>query len=320
MDIKVEINDTVLAKITESAKYPVVVLDYDKPFEIKSLEENLVSVNQALDEGEVNNFIDTIYGESSHHSEFYNSLEKEEKEEADKLVKEVYNEVIQAITACVNSYDNVKAGKVNGRTLEHWEWPEGIPAGDEGRKAMMEMRLEEPGALLKNNSIVSVKTHLRRAKIELMKAPSVKFQSGKIDIDNVDLRSGARVELWVSYKWPNCYRWCTQWRWVTKWAYTAITINDIKVKAAADVPLATSGNVLTAGVKFQDLRLDHNLVDWINLAPVANNFLSDKVVKIYDANKFIQTIPVIEKEFRISKFEVISGSNLLTTGLEIQKI
>lgn len=315
MDFKIEIKDSVLNKITESAEYPLTVFYLDEPFERKINPQNN-SQSRSMDLKEIHAIIDTVYGNQQSTSRVYQSMEPEEQQAIKDLVKKTYNDVIQSITNCIRSYDEVKAGRINGLTLADWEWPEGISSKED----MLNLRLQEPNKLLKNNSFISIKTHLRRAKIELLESPSVKFDQNNIEIENIKLRAGARVEFWTSYKWPNCYKWCTKWEWVTKWKYVAITKNNLRVKSNLDINLQTVNNILYAKPDFKELIIDHNVFNWINLASLANKYLSKSKVEVYNANIFIKTIPVIEKDFKVSKFELIPNNTALTASIDIAKL
>lgn len=312
MDIKTDINDALLNKIAKSAKYPLTLLLHDEEFDPSLVASRIeTDTTCTLGKTQIDSLIDAVYKpDQPQVSAIFDGFSKDEKEEFANHIKSIYSDWIESLTSCLRAY----AEAIGNGEADEFEWPEG-----ETQQTLMEKKKMEPNQALKTLSIMATRTHLRRAKVELTQAPELSFVNGSLRIENIKILAGARVEIWQSYNWYKCYKYCTKWETVRKWKYIAITKNDIKVKSDVKINLRTKANILTAVPEFKELRLDHNVFDLFNLAPLANRFLSTEV-HIYDANKFVQTIPLIEKDFRITVFEVAAAGNVLSCGITLERM
>lgn len=314
MDIKIQLNDSLLNKIINSVNYPLVILNHDEVFEpFKALSRSDSDRTLTLSKKELNSLIDAVYRPNERNiSTIYDNFDKVETEEVEHFIKAIYSEWIESLTLCLRAYEEaIQLGEE-----KEFVWPEG-----ESQESLQLKKKLEPNEALKEISMIATKTHLRRATVELTEAPKLKFENGKFTIDNIKIRASVRVEIWQSYNWYKCYRYCTRWETVRKWNYVAITKNGLKVKSQVDVGLKTSSNVLTAHPSFKELRIDHNVFNIFDLSSLANKFISNIKIEVYDANKFTQTIPLIEKDFKISAFEInSSNSRNLTCDITFEKI
>jgi hypothetical protein len=318
MDFKVYLNETLLQKIVKGARYPIDIYNYDVPFPRKKME--ILSEFERISQIDVNNLIDVIYKVPNRTSEIYNSLSSEERDEVESMIKSVYNELIQGITNCIDSYDNVTAEKYDGLKLDDFEWPEGFPAGNEGRKKMMELKLLEPNVILKEKSILGISTHLRWASVSLEAGPSVSILKNMVKLDAIELRAGARVEIWTSYNWYNCYKWCTKWETVKKWKYVAFSKTGLDITSVVEIPISSRNNIVVAGVNFKSLKLNWSIIKLFDLAPFANSYLKNKVVEIFDGNKFVQTIPLLSSAYKVSNLEISVNDKIIETSVDVVEV
>ncbi len=157
-------------------------------------------------------------------------------------------------------------------------------------------------------------------RVNLEKKPSIKLQSPKIVLNDIEVEAKATGELWASYKWPKCYRWCTRWKIVTKCSRIASVTMTVKVKANSHIDIHTQGAKVLAKLVIDYLALNYPVLDKLDFSSLANKGLKDKAVFVFDAGQLVATVPVIEKDFKAAQVRLPSSADSVKVEISIVKV
>jgi len=156
--------------------------------------------------------------------------------------------------------------------------------------------------------------------IKLMQKPSITLSSPQIDLSGVQIKTKATGELWSKYPWWNCYKFCTKWKKVIKCKRVAKVTVSLTVNADAYAEINAKGALVIVRGVFNRLRLAYNILDQIPLEGLANRVLDDRLVKVFDASKFIATVPMMESSFVVESIELPENSRGIEVGITLTQV
>jgi hypothetical protein len=156
-------------------------------------------------------------------------------------------------------------------------------------------------------------------KVSLRTEPRLLLSSPRIDVKGLRVEAEATGELWAKYPWWNCYKWCLKWEKVIKCERIASVSPRLDVAADAHANFQVNGVEVVCRAEFDRLRLDYPILDKIPLEAVANLFLKNKTIPVYDASKLVQTIPIFGSKFGVDCIELPPLSEALGVAVVVKQ-
>jgi hypothetical protein len=150
--------------------------------------------------------------------------------------------------------------------------------------------------------------------------PRIGLRSPRIDLNGIEIKVTATGELWSKFPWWNCHRWCTKWEKVIKCERIGSITVSPKIKAEAHAILRAESTKILAQGHFDKLRLNYEILDKIPLEGIANKQLKDKLVFVYDAAKFVTTVPLLESKFAVDTITLPASADSLGIGIQLKQV
>lgn len=292
-DLRADVNQPVFDKILKSTKFPLTLFEHNDPF--KSLGDRILEDDEA-----------TIYFDDAKSLEIakeaFGGPKAAELREA-KDVNAVYRDAIKdewykIVTEIGKLVEDYETQAKSGAKIETTDY-----TIDELRAiqiASPEVGMEK---LYKKNTGGFIKAHLAYARVDVAARPALSVKSPDFSFKNLSVHTTATGELWMKLPVFKCCRTilgiCVCVR--VEWKWTRIASLTISPKFDADITIRFSESQLKiyAQAQFDRLFLDYYILRDLDLKGLANRNLANKKFEIYDAAKFVASLPYINANFRI---------------------
>lgn len=156
--------------------------------------------------------------------------------------------------------------------------------------------------------------------------PDFELNGKRFDLNNLTVIPSGSGEVWAKYKWFKCTRRtriggiCYRWRWTTRNTRILKISLALRVKVSAHAKVIPENSLVKIYGEFDKLRLDHTLLRIIPLEKLANGYLGKKPLVIFDAGQFVKTIPVLKKDFKVSKIEIPNDTGKVNVKISIKQV
>ncbi len=180
------------------------------------------------------------------------------------------------------------------------------------RKQLDEIATGGVAGLRKTLGAFPIKVHVARLALTVRAAPDIKLAVPTTSLDKIAVSIAATPELWVYHPVPKLD---APWNWPWKWSRVAVVTVSVPLDAAGQVSLAVEGTHILASASLSELKIPVPVIGLFNFAGLANLFLRDCKVDLYDASKLLVTVPVMDRGFTISGIAV--RQPIGATGLEV---
>jgi hypothetical protein len=302
-DLRADVNQSSFDKILNSTKFPLTLFEHSDPF--KSLDDRVLLNDET-----------TVYFDEKKSIEivkdaFYGAKALEPFEAKD--VNSVYRDAIKNEWYRINTEieklieeqekQNSKGGdpKIPKTQLADFTIDE--------LKEIQTLAPEEGFAkLYAKDRGGFIKAHLAYARVEIASKPSLSVKSPNFSLQNLSVRTTATGELWMKVPVFKCCRTvlgiCVCFR--IEWKWNKIASLTVSPKFGADVTIRFSESQLKiyAQGQFDKLFLDYFILREIDLKGLANSYLKNEKFEIYDAVKFVASLPYINTNFRIESLNL----------------
>ena len=168
---------------------------------------------------------------------------------------------------------------------------------------------------------IQFKAHLAWLKIAIADRPTVTLNSPTVGISGLNVLASATGELWWYHPTFHCSSLCLNWS--VTWGLdriAAVTVTDIKIAADAHATLSTDRALVQAQGIFDKLRLNYKILDQIPLEGIANDQMAKQLVPVYDAGKYVASVPVLGSKFAVSAVDVPAANGQLVVNIQIKQI
>lgn len=167
---------------------------------------------------------------------------------------------------------------------------------------------------------IKFKVHCSQADVWVEKRPEASVASPRFDLKDIRIKGGARGELWWYHptfhcSWL-CFKWSVTWGWDM---ILAVHPQGIRFEGAAHADLATEAATVKCTARCDRLRLDYPILREIPLEGLANRFLGDKPVFVYDATKLLPAFPVIGTKLDIKAIELPKTTGAIEVIAQVEK-
>ncbi len=342
-DLSVFLNKDIFNKVLSKAKYPIVLMEKRNPGPPDGLEYKSDFVID-IDETDTPLFLYT--GEEA--KEIYSWAVDDENIKgqngetivANGSVVSIDNEVKSNITQSWNllrkdaedvleDYEEFKQAQENGviEKSEKYPWPENLKHEDFKIIAYESFEDALKHMNTKNLKGFKVGAKLKYLKVQIPSQPNIQFKSPTFPINQFVVKTTATGELWAKIPKIRCVKrcrigpikFCCGWKVSWVWRRVAsVTLSPI-VKANAIVKFSTPKNekVLAKG-EFTKLRLDHFILRKIPLRGIANRYIKNLELEIFDVRKWLVTIPVIDANIGLKKISIPPNNDGVEVIVELK--
>lgn len=300
-DIYTEVNQSASDKVIKSATYPLTVLEKMEAFPgCTKLAAKMATEDgapfYALTKSEINEYLTAAVADMT------SSLKIDEV----SVSSEIYafgGEIIQQAQHVIDAGTRAK-GKYDGPDLK-------------GLQKIVDGGIEGLGDTLGDWGMYAWCPYLQ---VIVKKEPDISLASPRISLNGIEIKVSATGELWAKFPWWNCHKWCTKWQKVIKCKRIASISASPIIKAEAHAILRAEAAKIVAHGKFDKLRLKGKILDKIPLEGIANKALDRKLVYVFDARKFVATVPTLESKFSVDKVTLPKSTDSIGVGIEVKKI
>lgn len=321
-DLKVEVNQSTFDKVLNSMKFPFTLLEHNDPFNgLRESTETDVILDDDLTTQAIANAksIEYFKWAVEGNKKSIQEIKASTNIEIDNAFKDelltTWENTLKEIQAIVEGNEGMKA-KGEHRQMEVTDF-----TMDELKK-VQGMSVEEAINFFntKEKGAFNLKAHLAYMRVDLNEKPSLKVNSPTFKVGNIRIETTVTGELWAKVPEFHCCRtWLgicvcirTTWNWKR---IGSITISPI-IGADGQIAFDTPGLKVVGKGKFDKLFLDYPILREINLAPIANYYLARKEFELYDAAKFVASLPYINSRFVIESLTLPVNPN----GVSIEVI
>lgn len=313
-DLRADVNQLAFEKILNSTSFPLTLFEHNDPF------KSLASPRFSGDET-------TVYFDSTKSLQIAREAFRGAKliEPRDvKDVNSVYRDAIKdewakiqaEIDKIVTEYDTQmkSTGRVGFTSLDF--------NIDELRAIQLASPEDGIKKLYAKDRDGFLKAHLAYARVDVATRPNLVVKSPNFSFKDLSVHTTATGELWMKLPVFHCCKWflgiCVCWR--VEWKWTRITSLTISPKFGADVTIRFSESQLKiyAQAQFDKLFLDYYILRDIDLKGLANHYMANKRFEIYDAAKFVASLPYINANFRIETLTLPPRTDGLSIEITIK--
>jgi hypothetical protein len=168
---------------------------------------------------------------------------------------------------------------------------------------------------------IQIIAHLAWLKIVLNDKPAISLNVPTIGLGGIDVSVSATGELWWYHPTFHCSSLCFNWSVTWGWdRIVPITVNNIKIACSAHANVSAAGTLITVQGFIDKLRLDYPILRDIPLEGFANDFLGNKLIVVFDAGKFLATVPVLNSNFAISSVQLPPSQGRIEADIAIKQI
>lgn len=216
------------------------------------------------------------------------------------------SEVIESAKACLRARDEAEAAGKNFVGPSRADCQSVLDGGVAGLASIRGIRF---------------KAHLAWLKVVVADQPQLSLGVPTTSINNLNVRVSATGELWWYHPSLHCSHWCFEWHVTWGWSRIgAITVEGLKVAIAAHANISTQNTLIIAKGVIDKLRLDYPILRDIPLEGLANRALDGKLVFVFDAGKYLATVPVLNSRFAISSVQLPRSANGIEVGMTIKQV
>lgn len=294
-DLRADINQSAFDKILNATSFPLTLFEHKDPF--KSLESPLFSVD------ETTVYFDSVKSLQIAREAFRGAKLAELRDVKDvnafyrDAIKDEWSKIQAEIDRIVTNYDEqMKSGGGPGFSSPDFTI-------DELRAIQTASPEDGIKKLYAKDRDGFIKAHLAYARVDVATRPNLLVKSPNFNIKDLSVHTTATGELWMKLPAFHCCKWflgiCVCWR--VEWKWTRIASLTISPKFGADLTIRFSESQLKiyAKAQFDKLFLDYYILRDIDLKGLANRYMANKSFEIYDAAKFVASLPYINANFRI---------------------
>jgi hypothetical protein len=140
-------------------------------------------------------------------------------------------------------------------------------------------------------------------------------------LSGVRVQVSTTLELWWHHPVLHCSHLCTQWS--ISWAWSrllSVTIHGLRLAADAHADVSAHGTEVQVRAAFDRLRFDYPVLGLIPLEGIANAILGNKPVLVFDAGKYLATLPVLESKFAVSDLALPPGAGRIEADITIRSV
>jgi hypothetical protein len=319
-DLKSDVNQTTFDKVVASMKIPFTLFEHKDPFqkEILTPEENII-----LEEGLATKGLPP---EKSLKMFQWAVEDNTKANDVDQVFKsallEEWERVKSEIHTLVEEHQKVVSKQVPGIDQKEFNYQEySIEELTKLQQAPVDETIKFFEA--KEKGAFSLKAHLAYFRVDLNERPSLKISSPAFTINNIRVEPTVRGELWAKVPEFRCCRRvfgicvCVRVSW--EWKRIASVTISPNIGADATIIFSETNLKINAKAKFNKLFLDYAIIREINLASIANHYLNAKKFEVYDASKFIASLPYINSNFRIESLVLPPAADGLSVQINIKQ-
>jgi hypothetical protein len=162
--------------------------------------------------------------------------------------------------------------------------------------------------------------HCPLLRVQVLKRPSVSLGVPTTKLADGKVKVTATGEMWIKVPKIVCKRWCTRWSITWKWVRAASITVSVELSVAASVNVFADGPRVVMRAAIDRLRLDYPILRNIPLEGIANRILGGKLVYVFDASRFVASIPVIETKFTVGGINLPTSTGAITVEVDATKI
>lgn len=324
-DLRATINQSMADKIVNSVNYPFTVFEHRKPFEGFSLKNEIeiddeIDIDSELFLKETNTILSkkfTING--------YDAVEQDSVNLATNSLNEL-RALKENFKECLSAYKKIEEHNAQNPDQTHqWDGP----TEEFLNNIIKDIEDYENNNLANYKSLsglIELKAQITWIRVNLGKRPNFGLHGQRFDINIPSILPSGTGEVWAKHKWLKCVKYvsifgkkvCVGWKWTTKLTrLLSVTLKDIKLKVKAHAIVKPLGAIVNVYGVFDELRLDYKWIDKIPLEKLANKILGNKPVAVFDASKFVQTVPVLNSSFRVAKLEIPNETGKITIDITV---
>lgn len=322
-DLRADVNQLAFDKILNSTKFPLTLFEHKDPF--KSLDDQLLFSDETtvlFDEKKskeiVKEAFSNVRASESVETKDVNSVYRD-------AIKNEWNAILGEVDKIVEEHS--KFDEVKSKIEEEFK-KQGRPGGAkidmadftiEELKEIQKLSPEEGLSKLNAKDRGGfIKAHLAYARVDVATRPNLAVKSPNFSLQNLSVHTTATGELWMKLPVFKCCRTvlgiCVCIR--VEWKWKRIASLTISPKFGADVTIRFYESQLKiyAQGQFDKLFLDYYILRELDLKSLANRYLKNENFEIYDAAKFVASLPYINANFRIESLSLPPR----TDGLSIE--
>lgn len=319
-DISIYLDKEVFNKVLSKAKYPIILMEKNNPGPPESFVYKSDFVME-IDETDAPLFLYTEEEANEIYSwavddEINNNLNEStfliNDNDFKSNVTRSWNLLRKDAEDVLKEYEEFKKAKRDS-TIDNsieWIWPENLK---ESELEVIAYGTFEKGIEQLNKQNIKgfkVGAKLKYLKVQVPSPPNIQFKSPTFQINQMVVKTTATGELWAKIPKIRCVKrcrigpikFCCGWKLSWVWRKVAQATISPLIKANANITFLTPNNekILAKG-KFTRLRLDHFILRKIPLRGIANRYIKDLKLEIFDVKKWLLSVPIIDTNIGVKK-------------------
>lgn len=151
--------------------------------------------------------------------------------------------------------------------------------------------------------------------------PDVQLKGPTVTLSNLKIVGDACAEVWWYHPSFHCSWLCFNWSVTWSWGpLIRVCVEGVKFDVAAHATAATDGPLVTVTATADRLRLDYDILRELPLENIANHYLADKRVLVYDASKLVAAVPVLGSRFQVSSVDLPAITGGLQVNVSVKQV
>ena len=215
-------------------------------------------------------------------------------------------ETIESAKACLRARDEASAA---GKQFKGPSAADMQAILDGGIKGLASVRGIEFRALLTDLRVIA------------RKKPTVVLQGPTVNLPSISIAGDAAAEVWWYHPTFHCSWLCFNWSVTWSWdRLVRVGVSGVDFDAAGHAEATTDGPLVAVRATADKLRLDYDVIRALPLEGIANHYLGDKPVFVYDASKLVAAVPVLASKFTVASIDLPAITGGLQVDVTIKQI